>query len=111
MKCFLQRLSDGVERVIVAGGITTNTGPTLLYNSATNSWKDLPSLGSSLSLARGWVLQNGDTFYMAANSEYVYFLSLFGLVEKGQILQTEWGRAQGVDPNARHAISVAVLET
>lgn len=57
------RLSDGVNRVVVAGGAFADAHPGRLYNARTDRWEDLPSMANPIPWCSGWVL-NGNTFFL-----------------------------------------------
>ena len=94
-KVILGSLSDGIERFIVAGGgFDAATIPMEIYNAAENAWTPLPLLHQLFPKAFSWV-HNGNTFFMACGNvagQYgdIFYLSLRGLENGGDLKQTEW---------------------
>ena len=82
-----------MERFIVAGGGgNAATLPAEIYNAALDTWTELPYLGLAFPHAFSWV-HNGHTFFMGggyASSDKIFYLSLRGLEDGGELKQTEW---------------------
>ena len=82
-------LSDGIDRFILYGG--WGAGVAQIYNTASDTWKALPSMGVGSEMPAGYV-HNGHTVYAVLNTD-IFYLSLKGLDEpEGELVQTEWRR-------------------
>ena len=87
-------MSDGISRVVVAGGAFAHIHPGRIYNARTDSWADLPLLGNKITWASAWVL-NGNTFYLTGegpDSTKVFYMR-FTLDDESKEVEfgDEWG--------------------
>ena len=93
MKLFF-RLSDGINRVVVAGGTFANIHPGRIYNANTDSWADLPLLANKITWASAWVL-NRNTFYLTGqgpDSTKVFYMRFTLSNESKEVeFDEEWG--------------------
>ena len=63
-----------------------------IYNSQTDEWTVLPSMPDRFPVPYSYV-HNGHTFFMGggyASSDKIFYLSLRGLEDGGELKQTEW---------------------
>ena len=79
---------------MAGGGTYAASIPAEIYNAAEDAWTPLPRLGLAFPLAFSWV-HNGNTFFMgggniAGYTKNIFYLSLRGLENGGQLKQTKW---------------------